>query len=50
MDDTYRRLWVLLRGRLSDLEGNGGYGSETDGIRKALRVMAEMEANEYLEN
>lgn len=50
MDDTYKRLWILLRGKLSELEGKEGYSSETDGIRKTLRTMAEMEVNEYLEN
>ncbi len=53
MDDTYRRLWILLRQRLTCQENGPGsekYMAKANALHEALIWMAEMEAAEFLED
>lgn len=47
----YRKLWILLRDRLTRQENESKeFSSERDIIHNTLTLMAEMEAAEFLED
>lgn len=50
-DDTYRRLWILFRERLTENENKAEpYSSRKEELHNTLTMMAKMEACEFLED
>lgn len=51
MNDTYRRLWILLRERVTKKENEAeSFSAAKEEVHKILTMMAEMEAAEFLED
>ena len=50
MDDTYRRLWILLREKLTRYENKDEHVLEKETYHAILTEMAFMEAAEFLED